>query len=123
MGEDAGLEVTVFDEARLREEGMHAILAVSQGSEEEARFIIMEHKGGAEGEAPLVLVGKGLSFDAGGISLKPPSGMEDMKFDMSRWRGGHRCDAGDRASGPEGERHRHRAGVGESAVGHRDKAG
>ena len=83
MGEDAGLEVTVFDEARLREEGMHAILAVSQGSEEEARFIIMEHKGGAEGEAPLVLVGKGLSFDAGGISLKPPSGMEDMKFDMS----------------------------------------
>ncbi len=83
MGENAGLEVTVFDEARLREEGMHAILAVSRGSEEEARFIIMEHKGGAEGEAPLVLVGKGLSFDAGGISLKPPSGMQDMKFDMS----------------------------------------
>jgi len=43
----------------------------------------MEHKGGAEGEAPLVLVGKGLSFDAGGISLKPPAGMEDMKYDMS----------------------------------------
>lgn len=83
IGEDAGLEVTVFDEARIREEGMHAILAVSRGSEEEARFIIMEHKGGAEGEAPLVLVGKGLSFDAGGISLKPPGGMEDMKFDMS----------------------------------------
>lgn len=83
VGEDAGLEVTVFDEARIREEGMHAILAVSRGSEEEARFIIMEHKGGAEGEAPLVLVGKGLSFDAGGISLKPPGGMEDMKFDMS----------------------------------------
>ena len=83
MGEEAGLDVTVFDEARLREEGMHAILAVSQGSEEEARFIIMEHKGGAEGEAPLVLVGKGLSFDAGGISLKPPGGMEEMKFDMS----------------------------------------
>ena len=83
MGEDVGLDVTVFDEARLREECMHAILAVSRGSEEEARFIIMEHKGGAEGEAPLVLVGKGLSFDAGGISLKPPGGMEDMKFDMS----------------------------------------
>ena len=83
IGEDVGLEVTVFDEARMQEEGMHAILAVSRGSEEEARFIIMEHKGGVDGEAPLVLVGKGLSFDAGGISLKPPAGMEDMKFDMS----------------------------------------
>ncbi len=83
MSEDVGLTVTVFDEARMQEEGMHAILAVSRGSEEEARFIIMEHNGGAEGEAPLVLVGKGLSFDAGGISLKPPAGMEDMKFDMS----------------------------------------
>ena len=83
MGEDTGLDVTVFDETRMREEGMHAILAVSRGSEEEARFIIMEHKGGAEDDAPLVLVGKGLSFDAGGISLKPPSGMEEMKFDMS----------------------------------------
>jgi leucyl aminopeptidase len=78
-----GLEITIFDEARMREEGMHAILAVSQGSEEEARFIILEHRGGKPGEAPLVLVGKGLSFDAGGISLKPPDGMESMKFDMS----------------------------------------
>ncbi len=79
----ARLEITVFDEARMREEGMHAILAVSQGSDEEARFIILEHRGGAEGDAPLILVGKGLSFDAGGISLKPPEGMESMKFDMS----------------------------------------
>jgi len=83
MGADVGLAVTVFDEARLLDEGMHAILSVSRGSEEEARFIIMEHKGGAVGEAPLVLVGKGLTFDAGGISLKPPGGMEDMKYDMS----------------------------------------
>ncbi|MEQ1856407.1 MAG: leucyl aminopeptidase [Longimicrobiales bacterium] len=77
------LDITVFDEARMQSEGMHAILAVSQGSEEEARFIILEHKGGRPGDAPLVLVGKGLSFDAGGISLKPPEGMENMKFDMS----------------------------------------
>jgi leucyl aminopeptidase len=77
------LQITVLDEARMLEEGMHAILAVSRGSEEEARLIILEHRGGAEGEAPLVLVGKGLSFDAGGISLKPPAGMESMKFDMS----------------------------------------
>ncbi|HUF75749.1 MAG TPA: leucyl aminopeptidase [Longimicrobiales bacterium] len=79
----AGLQVTVYDEARMHAEGMHAILAVSRGSEEEARLIILEHRGGAEGEPPLVLVGKGLSFDAGGISIKPAAGMESMKFDMS----------------------------------------
>lgn len=78
-----GLDVMVFDEARLMEEGMHALLAVSRGSDEEARLIIMEHQGGGEGEAPLVLVGKGLTFDAGGISLKPAAGMEAMKYDMS----------------------------------------
>ncbi|HET9949969.1 MAG TPA: leucyl aminopeptidase [Longimicrobiales bacterium] len=77
------MRATVWDEARMREEGMHAILAVSRGSEEEARFIVLEHRGGEEGERPLVLVGKGLSFDAGGISLKVPEGMESMKFDMS----------------------------------------
>jgi leucyl aminopeptidase len=80
---ESGLEVTIFDEVRLAEEGMHAILAVSRGSEEEARLIVLEHHGGNGGDAPLVLVGKGLTFDAGGISLKPPAGMEDMKFDMS----------------------------------------
>jgi leucyl aminopeptidase len=78
-----GLGVTVFDEARMYDEGMHAILAVSRGSTEEARFIILEHHGGKKREAPLVLVGKGLSFDAGGISIKPAEGMESMKFDMS----------------------------------------
>jgi leucyl aminopeptidase len=78
-----GLGITVFDEARMYEEGMHAILAVSRGSAEEARFIILEHRGGKKREAPLVLVGKGLSFDAGGISIKPAEGMESMKFDMS----------------------------------------
>jgi leucyl aminopeptidase len=78
-----GLGVTVHDEARMHAEGMHAILAVSRGSAEEARLIVLEHKGGQEGEAPLVLVGKGLSFDAGGISIKPAAGMESMKFDMS----------------------------------------
>lgn len=83
VAKEHGLSVTIFDEARMRQEGMHAILAVSQGSDEEARFIILEHKGGDEGEAPLVLVGKGLTFDAGGISIKPASGMEEMKFDMS----------------------------------------
>ena len=78
-----GLDVTIFDEVRMREEGMHALLSVTRGSEEEARFIIMEHRGGADGEAPLILVGKGLTFDSGGISIKPSQGMEEMKYDMS----------------------------------------
>ncbi len=78
-----GLDVTIFDEERMTKEGMHALLSVSRGSEEEARLIILEHRGGEEGDPPLILVGKGLTFDAGGISLKPPAGMEDMKFDMS----------------------------------------
>jgi leucyl aminopeptidase len=77
------MHVEIWDEARMREDGMHAILAVSRGSQEEARLIVMRHDGGAEGDPPLVLVGKGLTFDAGGISLKPPAGMEQMKFDMS----------------------------------------
>ncbi|HSM60630.1 MAG TPA: leucyl aminopeptidase [Longimicrobiales bacterium] len=83
MAAEVGLAVTILDEARLAEEGMHAILAVSRGSHEEARLIVLEHRGGAKGDPPLVLVGKGLTFDAGGLSLKPAAGMEDMKFDMS----------------------------------------
>ncbi|HSM04559.1 MAG TPA: leucyl aminopeptidase [Longimicrobiales bacterium] len=78
-----GLEIDVLGPERLREERMGALLAVSQGSAEEPRLIVLRHNGGAEGDPPLVLVGKGLTFDAGGISLKPPKGMEDMKFDMS----------------------------------------
>ncbi|MDH3270480.1 MAG: leucyl aminopeptidase [Gemmatimonadota bacterium] len=83
MAASVGLEVTVFDEGRMLEEGMHALLSVSRGSAEEARFIVLRHDGGAEGDPPFVLVGKGLTFDAGGISLKPPTGMEEMKYDMS----------------------------------------
>lgn len=78
-----GLSVTVFDERDMEREGMHAILAVSRGSTEEARLIVLEHRGGLAGDPPLVLVGKGLTFDAGGISIKPAAGMEDMKYDMS----------------------------------------
>lgn len=83
VGREVGLDVTIFDEVGIREEGMHALLSVTRGSEEEARFIVMEHLGGADGAAPLVLVGKGLTFDAGGISIKPSQGMEEMKYDMS----------------------------------------
>jgi leucyl aminopeptidase len=90
LGEEArrlaaeyGLEVDVLGPERLREERMHALLAVSQGSEQEPRLIVLRHRGGDSGRKPLVLVGKGLTFDAGGISIKPASGMEDMKYDMS----------------------------------------
>jgi leucyl aminopeptidase len=75
------LEVTVLDRAAIAKEGMGALLAVAQGSAEEPRFIVLEYKG-AKG-APVVLVGKGVSFDSGGISIKPAERMEDMKFDMS----------------------------------------
>lgn len=76
-----GMKVTVLDRAGLEREGMGAILAVGKGSTNEPRFIVLEYKGG-EG-APIVLIGKGVTFDAGGISIKPAAGMEEMKYDMS----------------------------------------
>jgi len=83
LGGKYGFEVDVMGPSRLEKGNFSAILAVSKGSSEEPRLITMKHMGGADDEAPLVLVGKGLTFDAGGISLKPPAGMEDMRFDMS----------------------------------------
>ena len=76
-----GFEVTVLDKAAITREGMGALLAVAQGSAEEPRFITLEYKGAAG--APVVLVGKGVTFDTGGISIKPAQNMEDMKYDMS----------------------------------------
>ncbi len=83
MAGERGLGVTVLGPDKLKEERMHALLAVAQGSDEDPRLIILRHDGGEEGAPPLVLVGKGLTFDAGGISIKPSGGMEDMIFDMS----------------------------------------
>jgi leucyl aminopeptidase len=74
-------EATVLDRAGIEQEGMGALLAVAQGSAEEPRFIILEYKG--SDAPPIVLIGKGVSFDTGGISIKPAQGMEDMKYDMS----------------------------------------
>ena len=77
-----GLEVTVLDEPQMRELGMGALLGVSQGSRREARILALKWNG-ADGDAPLTaLVGKGVTFDTGGISIKPAAGMEDMKWDM-----------------------------------------
>ena len=83
MAREVGLEVEVFDVDRIRSERMHALSAVSQGSEQEPRFIVLRHRGAGGGDPWVALVGKGLTFDAGGISIKPAHGMEDMKFDMS----------------------------------------
>jgi leucyl aminopeptidase len=76
-----GHTIAILDKSAIEQEGMGALLAVAQGSVEEPRFIVIEYSG-AQG-APVVLVGKGVSFDTGGISIKPAQGMEDMKYDMS----------------------------------------
>jgi leucyl aminopeptidase len=81
MGRRHGFTVTVLDREALEREGMHALLAVAKGSANEPRFIALEFDG-AEGP-PVVLVGKGVTFDTGGISIKPAQGMEEMKYDMS----------------------------------------
>jgi len=77
-----GIKVTVWDKARIKKEGMGGLLGVSMGSDEEPRFIIMEYKGAAASKKPVAFVGKGLTFDCGGISIKPSAGMEEMKYDM-----------------------------------------
>lgn len=77
------LKTTVFDEKQLIKMGFGAFVAVSQGSNESAKLIILEYKGGAKTAAPIALVGKGITFDSGGLSLKPAASMIEMKFDMS----------------------------------------
>jgi leucyl aminopeptidase len=77
-----GFTITVLDRAAITKEGMGALLAVAQGSEEEPRFIVLEYKNGGQA-APVALVGKGVTFDSGGISIKPAANMEEMKYDMS----------------------------------------
>ena len=77
------LSVRVLDEAAIRREKMGCLLAVSQGSRQPPRFIVLEYRGGKSAPAPVVLVGKGVTFDTGGISLKDPPAMDEMKFDMS----------------------------------------
>ncbi len=83
IASETGMALTVLGPAELEEDGFGALLAVSRGSTEEPRLIALEHRGGEEGAPPLALVGKGLTFDAGGISIKPSKGMEEMKYDMS----------------------------------------
>ena len=82
IGQRLGLKVTVLDRADMEQLGMAALLSVARGSRQPPKLIVLEYRGGKEGEAPIALVGKGLTFDAGGISIKPAANMDEMKFDM-----------------------------------------
>jgi leucyl aminopeptidase len=77
-----GMSVTVLGRAEMEREEMGSFLSVAQGTPQDPKLIALEYKKGKPGEAPVVLVGKGLCFDSGGISIKPAQGMEWMKFDM-----------------------------------------
>ncbi len=77
-----GLKVTVWDAKKIKAEKMGSFLSVSLGSVQEPKFIVMEYKGAASSKKPVCFVGKGLTFDSGGISIKPSAGMEEMKYDM-----------------------------------------
>jgi leucyl aminopeptidase len=82
LGKDYGLKVEVLDRKDCEKLGMGSFLAVAQGSDEPPRFIVARYDGAAKTQPPVVLVGKGITFDTGGISLKPGAEMDEMKFDM-----------------------------------------
>jgi len=77
-----GLKVEVLDEKKIKDLGMGAFYAVGQGSDQPPRLIVLNYQGGKKADKPFVLVGKGITFDTGGISLKPGAGMDEMKYDM-----------------------------------------
>jgi leucyl aminopeptidase len=81
--EHKSVRVQVLEEREIKRLGMGSFLSVTRGSEEPPRLIVFEYAGGRKGEDPVALVGKGITFDTGGISLKQPPGMDEMKFDMS----------------------------------------
>ncbi|MGA9018186.1 MAG: leucyl aminopeptidase [Candidatus Cybelea sp.] len=83
VAEQNGLEIDVLDEARASREGMGSFLSVAQGSAQPPKFIVMRYTGDPSSKELLALVGKGITFDTGGISIKPAERMEDMKYDMS----------------------------------------
>lgn len=82
MGKTLKLKVSVLEEKDMKKLGMGSLLAVAQGSHQPAKLITMEYRGQGKSEKPIVLVGKGITFDTGGISLKPPAAMDEMKYDM-----------------------------------------
>jgi leucyl aminopeptidase len=83
LGKEAGLKVDILEKADMKKLGMGSLLSVAQGSVEPPKFIVFKYNGGTKSEKPIVLVGKGITFDTGGISLKPGADMDEMKYDMS----------------------------------------
>ena len=83
LGDAVGLEVEILGPTQLHELGMRALLGVAQGSAREPRVAVLRWNGGATEAPPVALIGKGVCFDSGGISIKPASGMEEMKWDMA----------------------------------------
>ena len=77
-----GVKVEILGEAEMKKLGMHVLLGVGQGSERESQLLVMRWMNGPKSQKPIALIGKGVCFDTGGISLKPAGGMEDMKWDM-----------------------------------------
>lgn len=82
MAENYPIEIELVDESRMNELGMQSLLSVGRGSDQPSYLIVMKYQGGEESEAPYVLLGKGITFDSGGISLKPGPKMDEMKYDM-----------------------------------------
>ncbi len=82
LGKDYGLKIEVLERDALEKLGMGSFLGVTQGSEEPPKLIVMQHQKGKKDQKPVVLVGKGITFDTGGISLKPGAEMDEMKYDM-----------------------------------------
>ena len=82
LGKEYGLKVEVLDRKACEKLGMGSFLSVAQASTEPLRFIVARYEGAAKSQAPVVLVGKGITFDTGGISLKPGGDMDEMKYDM-----------------------------------------
>jgi leucyl aminopeptidase len=83
LSSEHGLQAEILDQAAMEKLGMHSLLAVAKGSHQPPQFIIVKHQGGKTDQKPIVLLGKGVTFDTGGISLKPAPEMDEMKYDMS----------------------------------------
>ena len=121
MADETGLECEIYGPDWMREKGMGGVLGVAAGSVQEPRFIVLRYNGAGDA-SPVALVGKGITFDTGGISIKPAAGMGEMKGDMA---GGASVIAAMGAIArlkPARQRHRHRAGDREHARRHRDQA-
>lgn len=78
-----GVKVEILGEKEMQDLGMNALLGVGQGSSKESKMLVMQYQGASKEEAPLAFIGKGVTFDTGGISIKPATNMEDMKYDMA----------------------------------------